>query len=112
MSDTQDLTQHKEQLLQGISLKNAVLKLSENADFNKIIIEGFCKNYMLDQLEASINPIIDVSARDSALRMAQAGGLLTQYLRLLVASGVAMENELKNIEFEESHYGNGDVDNA
>lgn len=88
LSDSRLLVEHRE----------LVLKLSENREFRKVILEGFCEKECARYARASGDPQLTPEQRADALAMAQAAGHLKRYLSVQVVVGNTAANTIPEIE--------------
>lgn len=79
----QQLVGEKERLAK----RDAILRLSKNADFRKIITEGFFIEDCARYVRESINPVLEPREQAMALAMAQAAGYLKQFLNISIQMG-------------------------
>ena len=63
-----------------IALMEAIDRLYENEDFQKVILEGYFKDECTRTIRASTSCSLTKEQREDCLHMAQATGFLQQYL--------------------------------
>lgn len=81
-----------------IKRRDMALKLSENHEFRKLILEEFCVNECARYARESANPILKPEERADALAMAQAAGHLKRFLSVIVQMGDAAIRERQAID--------------
>lgn len=89
------LEQQLNKTKQSVELRNLALKLSENPEFKKIILEEFCVKECARYAQLSADPTLSVEDRANSLALAQAAGHLKRYLSVLVRMGDVAESDLK-----------------
>jgi len=98
MSDIQDLEQGIKDAEELIGRRKMALKLSDNHDFRKLILEDYMVTEAARLVQLSADPALDAMQRADALAMAQATGHLKRYLSMMVQMGYAAERELPEIQ--------------
>lgn len=93
MSDIQDLEKYRARKVDDLAFAKVVLRLSASRDFQRVIVQGFCRDYMADLAEVSGDSRVNDKVRAEATATAQAGGHLKRWL-------MAKEQEALNIEAE------------
>ncbi|AWN06202.1 hypothetical protein [Erwinia phage phiEaP8] len=83
---------------QAIDLRNLALKLSENAEFKKVILDEFCVKECARYAQLSADPTLSAEDRANSLALAQAAGHLKRYLSVLVRMGDVAESDLVNLQ--------------
>ena len=63
---------------------DAAVRLSNNPDFRKLIINGFCGTEAARMVQASGDPALGVNERADSLAMAQASGHLKRWLQMQI----------------------------
>lgn len=95
-------TEALEQQLKGnqtlVEVRDMALKLSENREFRKLILEGFCLTESARYAHESADPHMSAEQRADALAMAQAGGHLKRFLSMAVVVGNTASRELVDVE--------------
>lgn len=100
MTELEQLQEQKEQYKKAIEIKNAVERLNNNEDFKKIILDLFCVTECARYVQSSVNINLPAENRDWALQMAQAGGLLKEFLIVKITQGKHAENNMSRLEEE------------
>jgi hypothetical protein len=98
MSDIQGLEQGIKDAEELIGRRQMALKLSDNRDFRKLILEDFCVTEAARLVQLSADPALDASQRQDALSMAQATGHLKRYLSMMIQMGYTAERELPQMQ--------------
>lgn len=90
-----------EQQLKGnkklVEFRNAVVRLTNNADFRKVIIEGFSTHDCARLVQESSDPLLKADERADALAMAQAAGHLKRWLINQIQFGDTAEGQLADL---------------
>lgn len=81
-----------------IDRRNLALRLSNNRDFKKLIIDDFCLKEAARLVGESADPALDQQQRMDALSMAQAGGHLRRFLSMAFQMGAVAERDISEIE--------------
>lgn len=100
MNTVQELEKQLEENKKLIAQRQAAQRLSQNADFKKLILEGFCEKECARYARESGDPAIDAEGRADALAMAQAAGHLLRYLSLQIQMGAHAERTIQEVEEE------------
>lgn len=94
----QQLESQREGMKQAIEMRQAVQRLTQNADFRKVINEHFMEKECARYVHASADPALSERNQKDALSVAQAAGHLKRYLSVLIQMGNAAENELDSVD--------------
>lgn len=78
--------------------RQMALRLSNNRDFKKLILEEFCIQECARYAQNSANPALSAEDRADSLAIAQAAGHLRRYLSVVVQMGATAERDLPQIE--------------
>lgn len=97
LSDIQDLEQGIKDAEILINRRRMALKLSENLEFRKLILEDFCVTEAARLVQLSGDPILGDKERADSLAMAQASGHLKRYLSMMIQMGYHAERELPQL---------------
>lgn len=110
MSTLQQLEQQLTDAKTLIDVRQMALRLSQNTDFKKLILEGFCVTEAARYVQTSADPAIGAEERADALAMAQASGHLKRFLSGCVQMGAYHERTLPELEaaIEEARAEGGD----
>lgn len=92
------LENQREAMKHAIELRQAVQRLTANADFRKIINEQFMVQECARYAQLSADPTLPEKNQKDALALAQAAGHLKRYLSVIIQMGNAAENELVSID--------------
>jgi hypothetical protein len=98
MSDIQDLEQGIKDAETLIERRQMALRLSENRDFRKLILEDFIVTEAARLVQLSGDPALNQQQRLDSLSMAQATGHLKRYLSMMVQMGYTAEKELPQMQ--------------
>lgn len=83
----------KEKFERQIALKEALLRLEDNKDFQMLIVEGYLQDEALRTLELSISSSLNQEQRESSLLLAQSTANLKNYFRTVAIQGdIAKKN--------------------
>lgn len=81
-----------------IERRNLALRLSNNRDFRKLILDDFCLKEAARLVAESADPALNERERADALAMAQAGGHLRRFLSATFQMGAVAERDISEIE--------------
>jgi len=98
MSDLQALEQQLKDAKELVARRDLALRLGQNHDFRKLILEDFIVTEAARLVGQSGDPALDPLQRQDALAMAQAAGHLKRYLSMMVTMGNTAENSIQEIE--------------
>ena len=76
----QQLETQREAMKQAVEMRQAVQRLTQNADFRKVITEQFMEKECARYVHASSDPALNERNQKDALSIAQAAGHLKRYL--------------------------------
>lgn len=100
MSQVEQLEQHLSDQKKLVDVRQMALRLAQNRDFKKLILEGFCKEECARHVLASVNVGLSEEARAHSLALAQAAGHLKHWLTVQVQMGEHAERTLTATEHE------------
>lgn len=100
MSEVAELEQYKKDQQVLVEMRDAALRLSENRDFRKLILEGFCLHEAARYVQESGDPMLNSEQRADALHMAQASGHLKRFLSLTIVMGNTAANNVRQADQE------------
>lgn len=98
MSDLEQLEYAKSTAVEAIKQRDMALKLKDNYEFRKLIIEGFFVTESARLVHLSSDPSLGPQERADALNMAQAAGHLKRWLNVMIQQGDYAAADLPNIE--------------
>ena len=98
MSEIKELEQEIEQAEDLVSRRNMALKLFENREFRKLIMEEFLTSEAARLVQLSADPSLTHDQRADALAMAQATGHVKRYLSMTVQMGAVAEREMADMK--------------
>jgi hypothetical protein len=81
-----------------IETRQSAMRLAQNPDFKKLILDGFCLVEAARYVQESADPALPDENRADALAMAQASGHLKRYLSMCVRMGEHSERTLPELE--------------
>jgi len=92
------LEQQLKDAKEGVELYQALERLSKNRDFKRIVLEGFCEADAARCIRLSVDPTLDETTREDAIRMAQAAGYLKRHMRAIDQMGQMYLNSIPELE--------------
>lgn len=98
MNEVTQLEDQREQYQAQIERRDAAIRLSQNADFKKLILTSFCRDECARYAQASADPSLSEREQKDALSMAQAAGHLRRFLSVQIRMGHAAEGEMVELE--------------
>lgn len=98
MSQLQALEQQLKDAKELVARRDLALRLGQNRDFQKLILEDFIVTEAARLVGQSADPALDPHQRADALNMAQAAGHLKRYLSMMVRMGNTAEEDVPQIE--------------
>jgi len=98
MTELEKLEQHLEDANTLIDVRQRALRLAQNSDFRKLILEGFCTTDAARLVQQSGDPALGAEERADALAMAQASGHLKRYLSAAIRMGEHSERTLGELQ--------------
>ena len=100
MNTVQELEQQLEDSKKLIATRKAALRLAQNSDFKKLILEGFCERECARFARQAGDPAMNKESRDDAMQMALAAGHLLRFLEAQTQMGAHAERTLQDLEAE------------
>jgi len=97
-SDILELESQKEKLQAQIERRKMALRLTENPDFKKLIMEFFVVDECARLAHMAGDPALDQKRRDDAMLMAQAAGHLKRFLSIQIKLGENADDDLDDLE--------------
>ncbi len=98
MSDIKRLEQHQVDNKAAIERRDIAIRLAENHDFRKLILDYFMKEECARYVHSSADPALNPESRADALAIAQAAGHLKRFLQVTIAMGNNAEGQMGDIE--------------
>lgn len=98
MSQVVALEQQLKNAKQLVEQRRLALRLSQNRDFRKLILEEFCEKEAARYVQNSANPALGADERADSLAIAQASGHLKRWLSVQVQMGAHAEREIEDLE--------------
>lgn len=88
-----------EEAKKAIALKNTLIKLSHNPDFETLIYKGYFEDESVRLVMGKANPVMDTSDKQAdIIKRIDAIGMLQQYFQAIVMRGDQMERSLADNE--------------
>jgi hypothetical protein len=97
MSDIQALERQLTRAKDVVAQRDLMLRLSENHDFRKLIIDGFLKEECARFAHMSTDPNLGPQDRADALGSAQAAGHLKRWINALILQGNVAERDIVDL---------------
>jgi len=97
MSQVQQLEQQLSNAKTLVDTRQMALRLAQNSDFKKLILEGFCLHDAARYAQESGDPALNEEQRADALAMAQASGHLKRYLQMAMQMGAHAERTIAEL---------------
>ena len=98
MSQIQELEAQKVELAKQVELRDAILKLSGNHEFRKVVHEGFLRDDCARNARIAGDPSLDEKQQKDAMQMSLAAGHFQRYLSANVQMGNQAENTIFQID--------------
>ena len=98
MSNVDQLEQQLKGYKELAENRAAALRLFENSDFKKVILDQFMVQECARYAQTSGDPNMDANARADCLAIAQAAGHLKRYLSVVVQMGNHADGQMKDLE--------------
>jgi hypothetical protein len=95
MSEIANIEAQITDLQELVEKKDLALKLENNREFKKLILDGFCEADCARFARNSGDPAIPKDQREDSLFMAQAAGHLRRWLSITVRMGLRAEDEIQ-----------------
>lgn len=96
MSQIEELEALKLTNLRQITLRDQILKLTDNFEFRKVILEEFFEKEAARLIRAAGDPNLDQKQRDDCLQMAMATGHVQRFL----SANIQMGNRAEENNFQ------------
>lgn len=97
-TDLQQLETGLEEAKKLVAMRDAILKLTENREFKKVVREDFFVKECARYVRESADPMLSDRQRVDALNMAQAAGHFQRWLSIQIQMGNAAAEQLGDIE--------------
>lgn len=98
MSEVYALKKQREDSQIAMEQRDIALRLSNNPDFKKLILNEFCINECARYAQASADPALNEMQRADSLAIAQAAGHLRRFLSVKVQMGNNAERQLPDLD--------------
>ena len=100
MSDVLSLEKQLNNAKELVVKRELALKLSENPEFRKLILEDFCVTECARYAQLSADPGLSDRERQDSLALAQAAGHLRRFLSVTIQQGYVASNSMQDLEDE------------
>lgn len=80
-----------------VERRDAILRLSKNPDFRKLIVEGFMQKECARYTHESADPGLTAEQRADALGIAQSAGHLKRFLNVAIQFGDVADRTIKDL---------------
>ena len=97
MNQVQQLEKQLDDAKTLVETRQMAIRLFQNPDFKKLIMDGFCLHDAARYAQESGDPALDVEQRADALAMAQASGHLKRFLSMAVQMGAHAERTMPEL---------------
>lgn len=81
-----------------VEARDRAIALSNNPDFKKLILDGFCTVECARYVQESCDPMLAPHMREDALALAQASGHLKRFLSLTIQIGNTAANNVQQAD--------------
>lgn len=98
MSDLTELQEHLAHLKKQVELKNQVQRLLGNADFQAVIMKGFCEDEMRRQMGLAVCDRLPADVRELCNQLAKSSAALDNYLDTSIRIGTSAEDDIEEVE--------------
>lgn len=98
MSNVADFEYHIAGLKEQIELRDAAIRLNQNPDFRKVILQNFCVTECARNAQNSAHPQFTAEQRSDSLALAQSAGHLRRYMSVTVQQGNVAASTLAEAE--------------
>jgi len=100
MSDVAKLNEQLKGAQNGQLKFEALLRLKNNPDFRKVILEGFCRDECARYIVMAGDNLLDPEDRKDAKNMAMAAGHLQRFLSIQEVEGAKFKDSIEQVENE------------
>lgn len=102
MSEVMQKIRELEEFIKGqktmTEMADSASRLYDNADFRKLIVNGFCLTEAARYAQESGDPMLTKDQRQDALNMAQASGHLKRFLSVTIVMGNDADRAIRDAE--------------
>lgn len=98
MSSVSELEEHLVTAKEYADRRRMAVRLANNRDFKKLILEEFCVQECARYAQNSANPQFSKEERADSLAIAQAAGHLRRFLQVINQMGAKAESDIAAIE--------------
>ena len=98
MSEVLNLQKQRDDAKEMIEQAETALRLSNNPDFKKLILNEFCINECARYAQSSADPALNADQRADALAIAQAAGHLRRFLSVKIQMGNQADRQMADLD--------------
>lgn len=98
MSEVLNLQKQRDDAKEMIEQAETALRLFNNPDFKKLILNEFCINECARYAQASADPALNENQRADALAIAQAAGHLRRFLSVKIQMGNQADRQMFDLD--------------
>lgn len=98
MSKIAQLETRKEALRRQIKLRDQILRLKQNPDYQAVVLDGFTRDECARNAHISTDTRMPKEDREEALGCSQAAGYFLRYLSANIQMGYTAEDEIEQID--------------
>jgi hypothetical protein len=94
----EQLERHVEKLKYAVEMRDMAVRLADNRDFRKLILDGFCVSEAARYVQESGDPALTPNQRADALNLAQASGHLKRFIAITIQLGNQAAEDVRSTE--------------
>lgn len=98
MSEVAQLEQQKDSFKEQIARRDMSVRLAQNPDFKKLILDEFCVQECARYAQQSANPALSEVDQKNSLAIAQAAGHLRRFLSVVIQMGNQAESQMVQLD--------------
>lgn len=98
MSEVLNLQKQRDDAKEMIEQAETALRLFNNPDFKKLILNEFCINECARYAQSSADPALNTVQRADALAIAQAAGHLRRFLSVKIQMGNQADRQMADLD--------------
>jgi hypothetical protein len=98
MSEVLNLQKQRDDAKEMIEQAETALRLFNNPDFKKLILNEFCINECARYAQSSADPALNENQRADALAIAQAAGHLRRFLSVKIQMGNQADRQMADLD--------------
>lgn len=100
MSEVSALEKQRENAQEQIARRDMALRLAENPDFKKLVLQEFCVEECARYAQVSGDFAVGAEQRAAALAIAQAAGHLRRWFQVIGTMGNSAEAQMERLDAE------------